>query len=449
MAEELECHEYVSGKESNSHNEAESLNICLDSQTEDSSIGSAVVTLTSGVKLVVRKKTDSPVFAACLFAKDRCFYESPSGSGGTELLSRLLTDGSRGLSRDETVRKVNLAGTHLRAVFSLSGREAPQYANQFICVRIETTAGFSESAMEILSDTAFFPNFEQIYIEARKQKLRSQIREESLKPIYHANNALFRNLLAEHPYSAHPWGDINLIDSLEFEDLEMIHKGLFAPENLILSVQTCLEPDEITVMAEKWFGLEFINRMGITPPGAKPEIVKFPDCPGRSSLIFDKFIIDDNAAVAAGFLLYVKPEDEAAFEIACLAYTSCLAFRIRDREGLAYNISSGWDKTCYGDYFRIAVETGKDNIPQVENLIKDSFAKFRGEFITGADARRFTEIYKNEARRVRLASINRALYSGMEVIRGNRPDHMEKLLLEIEKLDPYRIMEVANRYFPE
>ncbi|MCE1247142.1 MAG: insulinase family protein [Firmicutes bacterium] len=402
--------------------------------------------LSSGVKLIVSQDPKSHVFASCVTAGNRCFSEKPGKRGAAELLSGLLSDGYRGKPKEVCQTRANLAGAVINTVYKPPERVSSWLGGQMLCVRIETTEQYSQEAMELISNTVFFPTPETGYFEARRSNLVKRFEENRIKPVYKAHSKLFNKMLGHHPYSFDPGGIGDELNSLEIPDIFELHKELFSPRNLILSVRSSLDPEKVFEMAENNFGADFVKQEGIIISQNLPAVIPFPVKERAGVLYGAEGVSGENSAAAFALFTDIPENEESAFEIISLAFASNLAFRLRDCEGLSYNVSPGWERTGYGSYYIMTAETDRRLLDKTVQIMTEFPALFRKEFMNSASLKKYVEILKCSTLRNLMSSIGKAVAAAVDVLQGYKPGRGQRILESAGLLDPYKVMAQAERF---
>ncbi len=154
----------------------------------------------------------------------------------------------------------------------------------------------------------------------------------------------------------------------------------------------------------------------------------------------------ETSAIMAGFPVSVPPEEEAAMHIAMSLLSSHLSYRLRECQGFAYAVITSLEKTRYGSFVKVSMETLQENAMRAAQSLREEFSAFHKEYITADDIRRIKGSYRGRTLMNRLSSINRAYYLTGNYILGEPLNYYAVLLKRMEALTGHQVMEVMRKH---
>jgi zinc protease len=197
------------------------------------------------------------------------------GSDHAEALALMLA-----LMRTGTT---NRSWVELRQAYAADSITEPGFAvgPDAISMTIEAPVGKLRRAVELLSDVALHPLFEEKEVP-RMRLAHASLRENDGNDLLGiADRALRRQLFGTHPYAS-VWGTPAQIRALGRADLVPLHARMFQPSRMAFFVCGDVEPDDVTQALDGAFGTMPVG-------GAAPRPLPEPHLPkGPRLLLVDK-----------------------------------------------------------------------------------------------------------------------------------------------------------------
>jgi len=413
---------------------SEKVDFCRESREKEP----VVKILPNGITIILEHRENSPIFAMCLKVKDPCLFESPDRCGTAEILMNLLSDGCLGMPRKEFYSRLNRMGAILKTSEKLDNLIDPYFLNQSRSIRLETLNRFAEESVKLLSDIILKPNLCREDIEIHQKQLLAHLKDQEKKSSTTALKLFYRHLTGGHPYSVSPTGKISKVELIGTDDLREFCKSLFSPGNIILAVETSIPGEEVFEWIMKSFPLKKDEKY------ESHEIIPFNACEaGR----YRDSIDSERASVVIGFPVNIPFEDEAAMEIAVSLLHSQVSFRLREVQGFAYGVRIYHQKTRYGQFVQISLETRAENAKRAAESVKEILGDYHREFLIGDDIGRIRKNFRCRSMLDRLSSINRADNLASDLLLKDPLNFYKILLRNMEDLSPYRLREVLKKHF--
>ena len=305
-------------------------------------------TLNNGIVVIATENPAADIIAARIFFRTGSRYEPRKKAGLFNLLATVLTKGTDELSSLEIAERVESVGARL---------SSDTTADYFL-VGIKTV---SEDFVEMLKLTAELmrsPTFPETEIELEKritiQGIRSQLEQPFAVAFSHLREIVYR----DHPYALSTLGLEETLLTINREDILEFHQTYFRPDNMIISLAGRIVPEEAIALIEKVFG--------DWQPPAKP----LPNLtlPRINSQPCEALITQDTqqSIIMLGYLASnVKNPDYAALKLLNTylgnGLSSRLFVELREKRGLAYDVSALYPTRIDDSYFVVYMGTAPQN----------------------------------------------------------------------------------------
>jgi len=224
---------------------------------------------------------------------------------------------------------------------------------------------------------------------------------------------------------------------LTYENLLAFTKKYFQPSNMIISVVSPGSPDEINTL---------ISAMNFSPvqdePAAynpsfltktKPETINKPGGGERSYLFY-------------GFENDIAPKDEPAVQALSLVLSDNIVFDIREKQGMAYHMSTGIQVENNKALFYINQGTRPQNVNKLVQQYPGFFGKKAVDTLTEAIVQKSINMYLGRMMFRRLSSINQAFYLGSSEYFYNDFNHDKNFLEALNNVKLADVKAVAKKY---
>ena len=217
--------------------------------------------LDNGLRVVVRENHTTPTVSVTTATLGGLRYETADTAGITALMADMLTHGTRRMSREDIVRRVDRLGGSLEPY---SGRNTFGVNAHFLAEDLD-------AALELTAETLFHPTFPADEF-AREQQLTLaaiQGQEDSVETV--AFRALLGEVFTLHPYRFLPVGTAESVAALTPEALVEFHRAYALPSATAFVVAGDVDPDAVFAQVERLTaGLSATPPQPPTPPAQQP-----------------------------------------------------------------------------------------------------------------------------------------------------------------------------------
>lgn len=327
--------------------------------------------LPNGVTIIMKQDHSLPIVAMSIYVQAGSAYE-PEGKSGLARLTaktvamgsathpyKLLYDWIEGLGSDISV-ETDMERAYLStSVLASHGREACQMICDLLASPSFRADDFKRAKREVLSEI-------------------SQIEEDATK----VGINRFRDLYyAGHPFSRPVAGDADVVRKLSLKDVRAFYDNAWLPQKAVIAVVGDFSPDEmmqtLTGLLSGWKSKgKAVSELPElqTKPGYSQYIETLPEkkqakifwgmrAPGIKDAQFDPFQVMN-------------------FIFGGQAFGSRLFDRIREKESLAYVVSTNMDLTSQPGALYVYLGTRPKNVKSAINAVREEIGRITADGVT-------------------------------------------------------------------
>jgi zinc protease len=366
--------------------------------------------------------------------------EAPAGRPAVpDLTAMMLTRGTKTLDKRAIAARLDGVGAQLRV---------------FASVTEATILGSSLSRdarllLATLADQLANPAFADSEIAKAKVEMRANVLRASENTATRGLERLTRLAYPEgHPYrAATTEAMLASLDQAKAADLRAFWRERYAGAGTILAVVGDVDPEAVAALVDSLFGA--IDR------GARPAHDAAPTAPNAPQRVVEtmkgKANVDFLYGQASG-LKRNDPDYEAALvanaALGQSSLTSRIGKRVRDTEGLSYNLYSRWFWPDYADgLWAVDVAVAPQNVAKALRSTKEEIDRYAKEGITDAEVQTQREFFAGNYL-VRLgtnAGVAAALCTAEKF--GYGPGYLDEFPKRIRAVTKAQVDEVLRRRF--
>lgn len=324
--------------------------------------------LPNSLRLLVKEDHRLPFVELRAVFQGGVLAETESSNGITQLMSKMLLQGTRQRSAEEIAL----------AIESLGGSIDSFGGNNSFGVTAEMLSEDFKTGWAIFSDVLLNPAFPAKAFEREREIQLELIRSQRDHLLQSCNQAMRTALFGRVGYGLDPAGAEGSVSALKAADLSSFYKRLATPNNCVLAIFGDVRTADIQAAVRQSFG-----KWKPGAPVAPPMHAALPlDHLRRVSEARDK----KQAVMVIGFPgLTVKDNDRYALELlqeGCSDLGSRLFMRVREKLGLAYYVGAQNFLGVAPGYFAFYVGTAGDKLEQVERELLQEAVLLRTEGFT-------------------------------------------------------------------
>ena len=305
--------------------------------------------------------------------------ESVRNSGFAHFFEHMMFEGSQNVKEGEHFKIIGESGGTNNAYTSFDKTVYHQTAPN----------NMTETLLWLEADRmgTHLESFTQKQFENQRSTVKNEKRQRyDNQPYGMVSEVLFKSLFANHPYEWTPIGYVDDLDIATYEDLKNFFLRWYGPNNATLIVAGDVNPEEVKVWAEKYFG----------------SIKKCPEVkdmyPKKPLLTMDYYVnmVDEIYAPLTSFTFPTVPEfhkDEAALDILGEVLgggKNSILYQNLVKTEKAYQASAGHSALELAGFMSIQVVTppaiaGGLSFKDLEDSVRSSIAQFETRGITDED----------------------------------------------------------------
>ena len=243
-----------------------------------------------------------------------------------------------------------------------------------------TTAGgtfmksYAEFGLELLADIILRPRFDQQEIDRRLEQIQSGLAVNLNDPAYLVSLVSARTILGKHPYAYPGDGTPETIAGLTRSDIVAFWKTHYLPDATWFTISGDVTAEEGFALAQKafgaWQGTLPATRTVLPPPAPRERKVLIVDMP---QTVQTQIVIGQTA-------IQRKHPDFLALNVANQifggSFNSRLNMKIRAKEGLTYDASSGFEAQRQAGSFSVGTFTRTDKTVEAIRMIFELLNEF-------------------------------------------------------------------------
>jgi len=300
-------------------------------------------TLANGLVVVIVEDPRLPLVSYRLSLRTGDAHDPRELPGLMDMLTGLLTEGTKSRTSREIADEVARLGASLQAGAS----------SDFTTVAASSLATFSDEILELLADVALRPVFPENEVELAKQNTKESLKQQRAQPSFLASEMVARVMFGDHPYSVTA-PTPESIDATTRAHLIEFHRSTFIANNAVLVVAGDVQREAMLKRIENLFGAW---------PGGTVEGNSFPPPPIRTST--SAYVVDRpgsaqaNIVIANAGITRTSPDYFPMLVMHTILganASSRLFMNLREEKGYTYGAYSSLDSRRTAGTFRATAE---------------------------------------------------------------------------------------------
>lgn len=326
--------------------------------------------LDNGLVLQVVERHALPIVTVQMGIRAGAAQDPSGGAGTANLVASLLTEGTKSRSAHDISDAIEFVGGRLSA-----GAET-----DFARATVTVLKRDLDTGLGLLADVVRNPAFAPAEVERVKKEVLGGIEADEDEPGTVASKAFDEALFGAHPY-AHPTeGDRGSVMALGSDQLKAFHARYYHPNDAVLSFVGDVTVDEARAKAKAAFG-DWPRQAVDLPVPAPPKPPK-----GIDLIRIDRPVTQANVIMGSLGLARTDPDFYPAIVMNYVlgggGFASRLVNNVRERQGLAYSIGSGFVALADPGAFRIRFQTRNAAANQAIQSVLDELRRMRSTPVT-------------------------------------------------------------------
>lgn len=332
------------------------------------------VELPNGLRLLLKEDHRLPFVEIRAVLQGGVLTESTKNSGITQILSKMLLQGTRKRSAEQIAREIE----------SVGGSIGSYGGNNSLGVSTEVMTEDFKTALTLLQDVMLHPAFPSPALEREREIQLAEIRAQKDQLLSLADTQAREAMFGPSGYGLQARGTEKTVSAVTVQDLRDLHAKVVVPQNCVISIFGDISIPQVIAEVKKQFG-KWTGRGALLKPhthGAPLTEVK------RLTTNVDK----KQAVLIVAFpgITLFHP-DRFALELVQESLSdlgSRLFVRIRDELGLAYYVGAQNFLGLAPGYFSFYVGTDPEKSGLVEQELLKEAMKLAEHGLTAAELHR-------------------------------------------------------------
>ncbi len=384
----------------------------------------------SGKTLIVVQNELSELLAVHYLVKHKAPLEFKYGKDAAKILHDCL---EQRLKAEENQKKSNQFG------FSFTVNDNPYIPMDdiylhpdFGYIRVEGLAENLEGAINFLNSQLknFIPTEEEFNkaVEKFKGIEMMLMGGDKAKKLF---DDTYKSIMFEkNPYE-------NNQTNLTYHNLLTFANEYFQPTNMIISVVSPAAPEKVNDLFTQFNGTKVSNEVPVF---------------NKSLLILDKDVKiekegkGERSYLFWGFTTPIDPADAPALRALSLILSDEIVFDIREKQGMAYQMSAGIEIINNKALFFINQGTRPQNVDTLASQYPKFFSLKMLDKLTQADLEKSISMYLGRIAFRRLSSINQAYYMANSLYFHNDINYEKNILEKLKNITVKDVKDAASKY---
>lgn len=390
--------------------------------------------------VVVKSNPDSKVLGINILGKNRSAMEPEGKTSIADFTNRMLLKGTNSRSAEQIAKDLANIGAEITTVDNPWIPYDDIYTtHSFTFIKFQTIDEFADKGIELLSDLVINSNFPEEEIAKTKQEMMSILGRGKGSTSETCRDLFYSILFKDHPYGKPIMGDAQSIGSMTRDDLIEFHKRFYSPNNMIMTVVTNVDANQMMDKIKNAFG----NMPKVDFP--EPQIPAPP--PIDSAIKVEKMMEKEQVYIYLGEPMPgIKSPDAPALDLMNSILSSRLGLNLREVKGLAYSVGSSihFDKD-FG-WLIASIGTRPQNYQEALDGILGEMKKIKEEKVTPDELEKAKNGIWGNMLFYRLSRINQAYYMGVNEFRGVGYDYDDKYIETLRKVTAEQVKQAAEKY---
>jgi zinc protease len=388
--------------------------------------------LPSGLTVLVRENTSTPVVAASLFVRVGSRWETEQDAGISHLMQQVLLKGTT------TRPALEIAET----AEGLGGGISASADVDFSELRATALARNWKKMLELMADVALRPTLPDAEIDGERKAMLTALRSRQDQPFPLAMDTVMSRVYGDHPYGRPVLGRPAALERIDRAALLAYHQRFYRAPRMILAVSGDVSARE--VMAE------VARRFATAAAGEGEPEPTLPAAVARA----DRTVLVRPAAQAQVLVAFLAPPtshpDYAAVKVLTTALGGGMAGRlfteVRDKQGLAYSTGGAYPSRLGPGVLYMQLGTAPANQARAEAAMLGELERIRRDPVNPGELNRAKAYLLGQFALDRRTNARLAWYDAFFEVLGVGPDFADRYTRDVEAVTADDLLRVARTY---
>jgi zinc protease len=299
----------------------------------------------NGMTLLIQDQPSLPIITVNVLVKAGAVYDPDAKAGLAYMTAGMLEEGTKTRSATRLAQEIEFLGAEFSA----------KATNDFATATLRVLKKDADRGFTLLADLLLNPAFAEKEISRTRDELLGLLQGEKDDPGTVADKAFNEIVFKGNPYRRPTNGDEKTVARITRQDLIGFHDKFYRPNRTIMAIVGDIREAEALALIKKHFG-KWAKKEISHPPFSSPEPLQKPVLK-----LIDKDLTQ--ATVALGHV-GIDRRNPDFYAVSVMNYilggggfSSRLVNRIRDEQGLAYDVDSGFEAHVMPGRFSVNLQT--------------------------------------------------------------------------------------------
>ncbi len=325
--------------------------------------------LDNGLTVIITENPTADIVAAQFFVAAGSIQDPLGQEGCSNLVAAMLTKGTQTATAQQIAAQVESTGV------SLGADSAPDYC----LLSLKTVGADFADMLPLVAELLRQPSFPAAEFLLEQKLCLQSIRARQEQPLSLALEQLRKRLYGQHPYHQVGAGNAQSVENLTRDHLREFHHQYFHPTRTTISIAGNIAPAAALKQVEKVFGDWDSTQPGISAQQPSPSSTQpAPPPPTVQHSAYPK--PTQQSTVMVGFL--APSVHAAAYPVLkllstylCSGLSSRLFCELREKRGLAYEVSGFYPTRLDPSHFVVYLGTAPANTAIARDLLCQEVAR--------------------------------------------------------------------------
>ncbi len=388
--------------------------------------------LDNGIDLITEKNDSNDIVSLSIFVKGGKFVESKPGT--TSVLVKTLMKGTKTRSAVEIAQELEESGIVI----------SPSINSDYFEISLKSTTQDFDKAFNVLFDILNNPKFDKMQIEKAKKDIINGIKSSRDDPSAVAFEEFGHAFYGNHPYGRNGKVLEKTVPTVSRGDVVSYFDDYIIPQNMVVSVAGNFEKSDIV----NKFSSFKLKKGKIVD--AKSFVMPF------NALNNDKFIATEKDTSTAWYVIGWKApsigneKDYATLKVLDTilggGMSSRLFSNLREKQGLAYEISSTYPTRLDNTSFAMYIGTNPKNLELAKKGFLKEINRIKKEYVSEEELKSVKQAIIGRFALSQETNGQKAHMLGWYEVLGEGYQFKDRFLNLINNVTSEDIMKAANKY---
>ena len=303
------------------------------------------VVTANGLTLLILDLPSLPIVNINVLIKAGAIFDPDAKAGLSNLVAQLLDEGTKTRSATQIAQEIEFIG----------GEIASKAGGDFATATVRVLKKDAGLGFALLADILLNPAFADKEVVRVRSQILGELQGEKDEPGVVAGKAFDEIVFKGHPYSRPANGTEETVARITRNDIVEFHETFYRPNRTIMAIVGDIREFEALELVNKHFG-RWTRKDGTVPTFSAPAPLQQPVLK-----LIDKDLTQANVILGHVGIDRRNPDFYAVSVMNYIlgggGFSSRLVNRIRDEQGLAYDVDSGFAANVMPGPFTISLQT--------------------------------------------------------------------------------------------